>query len=138
MKKGKLIRYGFIAYGVMMASGIVFVFLPQEIMVRIASLCHLPPFEITPVFEYMARGLSLVAFLFGLLMFYFAFHLNEQAHLIGLVGWSALALIPFAIWIHVMAQTPLWWKAGDVMGLACLWALCHLSTKINNSKSRGS
>lgn len=137
MKRLNLIRYGSMAYGLMMASAVVFVFIPQDTMVHIGAVCHLPPFEITPVFEYMARGLALMAFLFGLLMFYFAFHLSEQIRLISLLGWTALGLIPVAIWIHVMAQTPLWWRAGDTIGLLILWLLSFLSRNLKELEASG-
>ncbi len=134
MKSKNLIRSGFVVYGLLMASGIVVVFVPQSVMLRIGTLCQLPSFEITPVFEYMARGLSLSAFLFGLLMLYFAFHLSEEARLINLVGWAALSLIPVVIWIHAIIPTPWWWKAGDITGLAILWILCIISHYSNNSE----
>ena len=129
MKRKKLVQYGFTAYGIVMATGIVFVFIPRDAMVRIGTLCRLPGFEVTPVFEYMARGLSFVAFLAGLLMFYFARNLSEQARSIRLAGWTALASIPVAIFIHASARTPLWWGVGDVVGLLALCALCFLSPK---------
>jgi len=127
MKRIDAIRYGFIGYGLVMATGIIFVFIPASDMVRIGMLCDLPPFEITPVFEYMARGLSFVAFLSGLLMFYFAFHLAEQQRLIRLIGWTALAALPVIVWIHIEVETPAWWLAGDVLGVVLLWLLCFLA-----------
>jgi len=124
MNRKKTVQYGFRAYGLMMATGIVLVFVPEGAMVRIGTLCGLPPFEVTPVFEYMGRGLAFVAFLFGLLMFYFACHLAEQARLIRFVGWGALGSVPVAVFIHAASETPLWWGVGDVVGLLILCALC--------------
>ena len=129
MKRKKMIQYGLTIYGIVMATGIVFVFLSRDMMVRIGTLCGLPPFEVTPVFEYMARGLSFVCFLLGLLLLYLAFNLSEQGRLIRFVGWTALASVPVVIFIHVSAQTPLWWGAGDVVGLLILWILCLLAPK---------
>ena len=134
MKRKKIVQYGFMAYGIVMATGILFVFMPQDAMVRIGTLCRLPRFEVTPVFEYMARGLSFGAFLFGLLMFYFAAHLSEQTRLIRFVGWTALASVPVAIFIHTSAHTPLWWEVGDIVGLLALCMLCLLCPKGKESE----
>ena len=127
MTKQTVSKSGFIIYSLVMISGIFFVFIPQDFMVAIGEYCQLPKFVVTPVFEYMARGLSYAAFLIGLLLMYFAFHLNEQARLIRFVGWVALASIPVAIFIHIVSQTPLWWSVGDTSGLIILCILCFLT-----------
>jgi len=129
MKKLESIQIGFMVYGLVMASGMVFVFVPRETMVQIGNRFHLPPFEITPVFEYMARGLSFTAFLGGLLMFYLAFHLAEELRLIRLIGWTALAALPVIVWVHLASNTPLWWFGGDLLGILLLWVLCHLAVQ---------
>jgi len=125
MQKAGILKYGFLIYGAIMATGILFVFIPDEAMISIGKHFNLPPFEVTPIFEYMARGLSLVSFIFGLLMFHLAFHPVEQKHLITRIGHGSLALLPVIIWIHLASHTPLKWAAGDVIGLIVLWALCH-------------
>ena len=130
MRTTTILKYGFIAYGMVMVSGIVTVFIPDDMMVFIGEQFDLPAFEVTPVFEYMARGLSLVSFLFGLLMFYFAFHPLEQAELIICVGWVSFALVPIIFFIHVVSQTPLLWAVGDIAGLLILWILCMQARKL--------
>lgn len=121
-----LLRLGFLLFGLLMATGIIFVFIPREAMVSIGKLYNLPPFEVTPVFDYMARCLSFTAFLAGVGMIYAAFHLAELSRMLRFAGWVTIASIPIIVWIHACAGLPRWWLVGDLIGLAIFAGLCFL------------
>lgn len=119
----------FILYGIMMTSAIISVFMPNSTMVRVGECCKLPPFKITPVFEYMARGLSFLSFLFGVVMFYLAFHLDQERKFIRFMGWVAVVSIPVAAFVHLKIDFPWWFMAGDIAGLISLIILCFFVPK---------
>ena len=120
----RILRACFVVYGLFTACGIFFVFIPDEMMVRIGEAFGLPPFEVTPVFEYMARGMSSLCFLVGALLVYCGLHLGESARLIRFLGWIALASLPAAVFIHAVTPTPAWWKAGGIVAVALLCVMC--------------
>lgn len=124
--KEKIVKNCFILYGIMMATGVPFVFIPNSAMVSIGEWCKLPAFEITPVFEYMARGMSFLSFLFGVVMFYLAFHLEEERKFIRFMGWVGVCSILVAAFVHLKIDFPWWFKVGDLAGLISLIILCFL------------
>ncbi len=129
MNRIRIARYGFFAYGLVMMTGLFFVFIPSAAMSRIGEALDLPDFEASPVFEYMARTLSFVAFLSGALLIFLGAHLEDYTRLIRFVGWCLLAFLPIPIFIHIKVSTPIWLKVGGLLGVALLCALCFVSPK---------
>lgn len=129
MMRFRLLRCGFVVYGVVMATAIVFVFLPNAGMAWIGRTLALPPFEVTPVFEYMARGMSALCFLAGVFFIYAGLHLDACASLIRFLGGFVLLFLPMVVAIHAKLPTPWWWKAGDVLGVLLLAWLCRATPR---------
>ncbi len=124
MRRMKILRICFIGYGLVMISAIFFVFIPNAGMVWIGRNLDLPHFEVTTIFEYMARGMSSLCFLFGVFLFYVGLHLREYAKLVRLLGWLMLLTFPGVLFIHLQLLTPIWWKVGDVTGVLLLCLMC--------------
>ena len=129
MKRPRILRICFVVYGLVMATAVFFVFIPNESMIRIGRYFDLPHFEITTVFEYMARGMSSACFLAGMLLIYVGLHLQEYARLVRFWGWMALLSLPMIVFIHVKLATPFWWKAGDVAGVFLLVLMCFAAAR---------
>lgn len=127
MDRARAARSGLMVCGIVMGTAIIFVFVPSALMVWIGQVLHLPPFEVTPVFDYMARYLSLVHFFFGLLFIYLSLHMDGHLRLIRRIGLVAFAGIPVAVFIHAVSGLPLWWAAGDMAGLCVAGVFCRLT-----------
>ena len=123
-KRQKILRLCFVVYGLFMSTAVIFVFIPNESMVWIGAYFGLDDFEITTVFEYMARGMSSLCFLVGMLLIYIGLHLRSCARLVRFLGWLALVSIPMVLFIHLKLATPFWWKAGDTGGVLLLCLMC--------------
>ncbi len=124
MNRQKILSICFVVYGLIMASAIFFVFIPNENMVSIGRWFGLPHFEVTTVFEYMARGMSSVCFLAGMILLYIGLHFQEHLRLVRFIGWLALLSVPMVIFMHAKMLTPIWWKAGDITGVLLLCFMC--------------
>jgi len=125
----KTLRICFVIYGLAVSTAIIFVFIPNSAMIRIGDYFDLPEFEVSPVFEYLARGMSSLCFMFGVLLIYLGLYLQQYAPLVRLLGWLALVSIPMIVFIHGKIDTPFWWKAGDVFGVSLLCVLCLLTPR---------
>ena len=125
----KMLRICFVIYGLVMSTQIIFVFIPNSAMIRIGDYFDLPEFEVTPVFEYMARCMPSLCFMIGVLLIYLGLNLQQFAPLIRLLGWLTLASIPMIIFIHGKIDTPFWWKVGDVFGVSLLCVMCFLAPR---------
>jgi len=125
----KTLRIFFVIYGLAMSTAIIFVFIPNAAMIRIGDYFDLPNFEISPVFEYLARGMSSLCFIIGALLIYLGFNLQKYASLVRFLGWLTLVSIPMIVFIHVKIDTPFWWKAGDIFGVSLLCLLCFLTPR---------
>jgi len=124
MKRLRILRICFVVYGLLMAAAIFFVFIPNESMIRIGLYYNLPNFEVTPVFEYMARGMSSICFLVGMILIYLGLHLRQYTPLVRFLGWLALVSLPMIVFIHAKITTPFWWKVGDITGVFVLVLMC--------------
>ncbi len=127
MKRIRVLKFLFVWFGIVMSSAILFVFIPNSTMTWIGANLDLPAFEITPVFEYMARGMSSICFFSGVILLYIGFHIREHLRLIRFMGWFALISVPVVIFIHVKVDTPYWWKVCDVAAMLFLTAMCLLT-----------
>lgn len=129
MNRLRILRVCFVLYGVVMSSAIFFVFIPNSLIVRIGETFELPPYEVSPVFEYMARGMSGLCFVFGLFILYVGLHLREYARLVRVIGWLATLSLPVVLFIHLKVPTPFLWKLGDLWGVFLLCAICFATPK---------
>ncbi|MDD4871520.1 MAG: hypothetical protein PHR77_13265 [Kiritimatiellae bacterium] len=129
MKRIWILSRLFIWFGIVMTSAIFFVFIPNSGMIWIGKTLDLPPFEITAIFEYMARGMSSLCFFFGIIMLYIGFHFQEHLKLVRFMGWFALLSVPIMIFIHARIDTPIWWKIGDPLAMVIFTILCFLSPR---------
>jgi len=127
MKRAKALRFLFIWFGVVMSSAIFFVFIPNSEMIWIGRKLSLPAFEVTPIFEYMARAMSSICFFFGIILLYLGFHFQEHLKFIRYMGWFALFSVPIMIFIHFKIATPFWWKAGDIAAMLFFTCMCLLT-----------
>ena len=125
----KILRICFMIYGLAMSTAIFFVFIPNSAMLRIGDYFDLPEFEVNPLFEYMARGMSSLCFIFGVLLIYLGLYLRRYAELARLLGWLSLASIPMIVFMHGKIATPFWWKAGDIFGVSLLCVMCLLTPR---------
>ncbi len=107
-----------------MASAIFFVFIPNAEMTWIGEKLKLPAFEITPVFEYMARAMSSICFFFGVILIYVGLHIREHLKMVRYMGWFSLISVPMMIFIHSKVDTPYWWKAGDIAAMLVFTIMC--------------
>ena len=129
MKRLRILQVCFVVYGLVMATAIFFVFIPNETMIRIGRYFNLPYFEVTTVFEYMARGMSSICFLVGMILIYVGLQLQQYARLVRFLGWLALVSLPMIVFIHAKLATPFWWKVGDVAGVFLLCLMCFAVPK---------
>ncbi|KPK75924.1 MAG: hypothetical protein AMJ79_09100 [Phycisphaerae bacterium SM23_30] len=138
MKRHSILSKCLIIYGLMMAGAFFLIFIPNRAMIRISSYCGLPAFEVTPIFEYLARGMAALCFMFGVLLIYIGLHLAQHLKLVRFLGWFALLTLPLVVFIHAKVSTPFWWKVGDIAGVLLLCLLCLAAPKsLQNSQSPG-
>jgi hypothetical protein len=115
----RLMRKVFYAAGALMALGLPFVFITDKAMVEIGALMGLTQYTVDPVFEYLARTLSIVSFIAGLALFYLGARMERELALIRAAAWmTALVLLPLTIVIHLMNSLPPWWVWSEIVGVA--------------------
>ena len=131
MKRIKILQICFVAYGLVMSTALFFIFIPNGWIAWIGETYDLPAYEITPVFEYMARGMSSLCFVIGVFLVYIGLHLRDYLRLVGFLKWLAILTLPVVVFIHAKIDTPFWWKAGDVWGVLLLCILCFATPKEN-------
>ena len=102
--------------GIVMSAAILFAFLPKRVMKQIGEFARLPPFEVTPIFEYMARSLCILCTLIGIACLYLALHTTACIDLIRFIGLCCCPLVVLAVVLHRKIGTPLWWMIGDAIG----------------------
>lgn len=107
------------AYGAVMLTGAPLAFIPNAWMTSIGRIFRLPPFEITPVFEYMARTESMAAALFGAALWWLSGRLDRHLAVVRFIGLVGCCVLPMVLLLHFKVDTPLYWKVGDVLG-TCL------------------
>ena len=129
MKRLNILRVCFVLYGLVMSSALFFIFIPNGGIVWVGERYALPAYEITPVFEYMARGMSGLCFVVGVFVIYIGLNLKDYLRLVGFLKWLAVLSLPVVVFIHAKVDTPMWWKAGDAWGVFLLCVLCFATPK---------
>jgi len=86
--------------GIVMSAAILFAFLPKRVMKQIGEFARLPPFEVTPIFEYMARSLCILCTLIGIACLYLALHTTACIDLIRFIGLCCCPLVVLAVVLH--------------------------------------
>ena len=87
--------------------------LPTDIIARLHEASGLGPFPQSPIADYLARNLSLLVVLHGLVLWGVSGDLPRYRPLISLLGWSAIAHGVSLVLIDWQAGLPGWWVLGE-------------------------
>lgn len=105
--------------GVVCSAAIIAVVMPQSWHARMHALLGLGEFPAEPIAEYLARGMSGMCALYGMLQVWLARDVRRHR---GIIAFQAVALMGIALLATLAMRDigmPLWWIWGDV---ASVWA----------------
>jgi hypothetical protein len=115
-------------FGGMTVLALPTVFLPVSWMAEIHAWLGLGTFPESTVTDYMARSLSLLYGLVGVLILLFASDVERYRPLIAYMGWGSTAAGIVLLGIGLHAGLPWWWTwhegpSSTAFGLVILWLL---------------
>jgi hypothetical protein len=112
--------------GFICALALVAVVMPRSWHVQIHAGLGLGDFPEAPIAEYLARGMSAMCGLFGLLQMAFARDVRAYAPLITFQAISLTLISLFATAALWPVEMPRWWLLGDVLSV-CGYCLAILA-----------
>ena len=115
-------------FGGMAAFALPTILLPTAWMAGIHEWLGLGTFPESGIVDYMARSLSMMYGLVGLLILFLASDVERYRPLIGYTGWGSTAAGVILFGIGLSADLPAWWKYHEgptsaAFGLLILWLL---------------
>jgi len=120
--------------GILDLLAVAFALLPTATIAQVHERLGLGSFPDSPIAIYLARNVSALVALHGLVLWGVATDLSRYRPLIALLGWSAITHGAWLIAIDWQAGLPGWWIAGEgplraVLGAATLVLLGAVASR---------